>query len=200
MTTSVLGSSETRERLVSLPTAGSKGDVLGARIIGRREVAPMDGDARSRLEAAYRGFGSELWRAIRVYSESRVTADDAVAEAFAQAAAGVDRIRDLRAWVFKTAFRLAAADLQSRSRMVSLDSWPEAESTEGSGSPGVIDALELAGRLSPLQRAVFVLRDLLQFSTYETARILDISDVAVRVHLHAAHRRLRTELGGEQGA
>jgi RNA polymerase sigma factor (sigma-70 family) len=130
-----------------------------------------------------------------VYSRSSVIADDAVAEAFAQAASGLDRIRDLRAWVFRTAFRVAAAELQSRGRFVSLETQPEIESSEAPGPSMFFDALEAASRLSPRQRSVFVLRDLLQFSTRETAGILATSDVAVRVHLHAAHRRLRTELG-----
>ncbi len=41
------------------------------------------------------------------------------------------------------------------------------------------------------QRRAFVLRDVLGFSSRETATLVGSSEVAVRVNLHAARRRLR---------
>ena len=49
-------------------------------------------------------------------------------------------------------------------------------------------------RLAPDLRQVCLLRDVLQYSTYEVAERLGISTVAVRLRLFRAHRKLREEL------
>jgi DNA-directed RNA polymerase specialized sigma24 family protein len=51
--------------------------------------------------------------------------------------------------------------------------------------------------LSPMQRGAFVLREVFGYDSSETASLLGSSEVAVRVHLHAARRRLRTFLDAE---
>jgi RNA polymerase sigma-70 factor, ECF subfamily len=48
--------------------------------------------------------------------------------------------------------------------------------------------------LTPLQRAVFELREMEGRSTEETAEILDLEPGTVRVHLHRARLRLRERL------
>jgi RNA polymerase sigma-70 factor (ECF subfamily) len=53
------------------------------------------------------------------------------------------------------------------------------------------ELIELLRMLSPNQRGALVLRDLYGYPSAEAGRILGISEVAVRVHLHAARRRLR---------
>ena len=50
------------------------------------------------------------------------------------------------------------------------------------------------GALTPLQRAVFELREAEGRPTEEVAEILDLSPGAVRVHLHRARLRLRERL------
>ncbi len=51
--------------------------------------------------------------------------------------------------------------------------------------------VRLISRLSPKQRAVFVLRDVEGCTTKETASTLRISEGSVKVHLHKARARLR---------
>ncbi|MCI0661486.1 MAG: sigma-70 family RNA polymerase sigma factor, partial [Acidobacteria bacterium] len=54
------------------------------------------------------------------------------------------------------------------------------------------DAVHIALQtLSPICREVFVLRDIQQFSTSETATILDISEANVRLRLHRARLQMR---------
>jgi DNA-directed RNA polymerase specialized sigma24 family protein len=65
---------------------------------------------------------------------------------------------------------------------------------------GTPELVELAKRLSHAQRCAFVLRDVLGFSTAETATLTGSSQVATRVHLHAARRRLRDLLLEEEEA
>jgi RNA polymerase sigma factor (sigma-70 family) len=154
----------------------------------------LDDEGRRRLEMAYREFGDDAWRAIHAYAGGRSeVADDAVAEAFAQAGRRLDEIRSLRPWVFRAAFRLAAAELVRVRRSVSIEGLETA-------TPADADGREILGhldRLSPRQRRAFVLRDVLGYSTREAADLLGSSEVSVRVHLHAARRRLRDVLERE---
>ena len=78
------------------------------------------------------------------------------------------------------------------------------EQTPGAADQGPAAALErrdvqdvflrLAGRLSPQQRAVFVLREMNDLNTGEIARIMEISASTVRNHLHQARKILRRGL------
>jgi RNA polymerase sigma-70 factor (ECF subfamily) len=155
----------------------------------------LDDEERRRLEMAYREFGEEAWRAILVYAGGRRdVADDAVAEAFAQAGRRLNEIRSLRPWVFRTAFRLARAELGRVRRMAPI------EGVDAPAPPNA-DATDVLGhldRLSPRQRRAFVLRDVMGCSTGEAAELLGSSEVSVRVHLHAARRRLRDLLRMEE--
>jgi RNA polymerase sigma-70 factor (ECF subfamily) len=144
---------------------------------------------------AYREFGDEAWRAIFAYTGSRrEVADDAVAEAFVQAGRRLNEIRSLRPWVFRAAFRVAARELGSIRRTVPIDDADEPMAPLGGGR----DVLDHLDRLSPRQRRVFVLRDVIGCSTHEVAELLRSSDISVRVHLHAARRRLRDLLASEE--
>jgi len=118
-------------------------------------------------------------------------ADDTVAEAFAQAARRVDSINDLRAWLFRAAFRIAAGDL-ARAR-----DEPLGDHDRGLPDDLDVELRELASHLTPAQRRAFVLRELLGFSTGETAQLVGSSEISVRVHLHTARRRL-VEMMGEE--
>jgi DNA-directed RNA polymerase specialized sigma24 family protein len=113
-------------------------------------------------------------------------ADEAVAEAFAQAGRRVEAIRELRPWLFRAAFRIAAGELK-RPHSPMRDDVSEVVGS----NDGTTELVELAKRLSNAQRRAFVLRDVLGFSTSETAALTGSSEVATRVHLHAARRRLR---------
>lgn len=151
----------------------------------------LDDEERRRLESAYRDFGGEVWRAIHAYAGGRRdVADEAVAEAFAQAGRRIEHIRSLRPWVFRAAFRIAAAELARRRHAAPLTELGDARELED-GSGDILDLLE---SLSPRQRRVFLLREILGFSTMESADLLGSSEVSVRVHLHAARRRLRESL------
>lgn len=150
----------------------------------------LDEQSQRKLETAYRQIGADLWRAILVYAGgTREVADDSVAEAFAQAGRRLGAIRDLRPWLYRAAFRLAAGELARRRAELPLEE--RERSANPSGLDQEIELMELYRRLSPHQRAVFVLRKVFGYSGRETARLLGLSEVAVRVHLFGARRRLR---------
>jgi RNA polymerase sigma-70 factor (ECF subfamily) len=164
--------------------------VDGAAIVEAVEHADhvLSGPDRVALTAAYEAIGPDLWRA--VYGSSggrRDIADDAVASAFATAAEGLDRIRDIKNWLFRVAFRMAT-DLMRERRELRDGSVHHIEDASAGLS---YETAQLLRSLPPRQRGCVVLVDVFGFTTREAARALGVTDVAVRVSLHAGRTRVR---------
>ena len=141
------------------------------------------------LDETYRVHAARLWRALLAYAGDRHVADDALAEAFAQAAARGAAIRSPERWVWTAAFRIAAGELKAR-RARGLRHDPRIE-------PDVTQALELMealAKLPPKQRAALVLHYYGGYTAREAASIVGSTAATVRVHLSAGRRRLRTLL------
>lgn len=145
--------------------------------------------AADRLEALYRDDGPRLWRAVFAFAGDREVASDAVAEAFSQALARGDRIRDPAAWVWRVAFLVAGGELKRRVRLRDLDD--TASYTLPEPLPYVFTALS---SLSPNQRLAVVLHDYADRPTDEIAALMGSSRATVHVHLSKGRRRLRTLL------
>jgi len=139
------------------------------------------------LETVYRDHGRVLWRSLFAYTGGRrEVADDAVAEAFARALAHADRIRDPVAWLYRVAFRIAAAEMR---RERGLEALPEmATGREEDSLPGLLAALR---HLSPAQRAAVYLHYQADQPVAIVGERLGMSTAAVKVHLFRARRRLR---------
>ncbi|MFJ9666365.1 RNA polymerase sigma-70 factor [Streptomyces sp. NPDC101219] len=149
--------------------------------------------ARPRLEAiAYRLLGSA--------SE----AEDAVQETFLRwQAADVDRIRVPEAWLTKVLTHLCLNQLSSARarRETYVGQWLPEPLIEGDPMLGPADTAEqresvsyavlvLLERLSPNERAVYVLREAFDYPHREIAAILDISEAASQQILHRAKERV----------
>lgn len=134
-------------------------------------------------------------------------ADDIVQETFLRAIERppVDTSRPWAPWLTRVAMNLARDRLRRRQRGLEtyVGPWlpepaPEAgaESIEGVGrlvlreSAGFAYLLALEV-LTPLQRAVLVLRDVLDFSTREAAEALDASEGSIKTTLHRARAALK---------
>jgi RNA polymerase sigma factor (sigma-70 family) len=146
-------------------------------------------DLPADLGALYAEDGPRLWRAVFAYAGDREVASDAVAEAFAQCVRRGEAVRDLRAWVWRSAFRIAAGELQRR--RTTTDRIPEDLYEMPEDPHELLDAL---GQLSPTQRAVLVLRHYVGEPTDAIARTLGMSRATVRVHLSRGRRRLEAIL------
>src|SRR5918999_821860 len=109
-------------------------------------------DARRDLERLYREHGNRLWWALVAFSGDREIASDAESEAFAQAIRRGDAVRDPLAWIWRTAFRIAAGELHRRANAAARLAEPSYELPEPAGH--VTDALR---QLPPQQRAAVVL-------------------------------------------
>jgi DNA-directed RNA polymerase specialized sigma24 family protein len=71
-------------------------------------------DVREGVEAVYRADAERLWRALYAYAGDPELASDAVAEAYSQVIHRGAAVRDPAAWVWRTAFRIAAGALKTR--------------------------------------------------------------------------------------
>jgi len=133
-----------------------------------------------------------LWRAVAVWSGSSDVADEAIAEAFAQLVRRGDAVIDPVAWIWRSAFRIAAGELQRRRADVRYEvgelSLPPVH------SEAVLDLMDALRHLSDQQRACVVICDLLGYSAEEAGPLLHTSGAAVRVQRMRARRRLRSLL------
>jgi DNA-directed RNA polymerase specialized sigma24 family protein len=145
-------------------------------------------DDQARVEAVYRSVHPRLWRSLLTYTGDAELASDAEAEAFAQALGrGGEAVDDVAAWVWRSAFRIAAGLLAARLR--SNDLRPAEGSTPPTGS--VAEFLGLLADLSPQQRACVALRYVGEYTAPEIGELLGTSAGTVRVQLHRAHAALR---------
>lgn len=156
----------------------------------RRRTAP---GVRHDFEALFREHATGVARTMYAFTAGRRgIAEEVTAEAFAQAIAHAGSIREPVGWIYRTAFRLAAAELRRERRPV-----PQLERAESvsTGLAALVDALRA---LSPNQRAAVVLRYEADLPVGEIARRMGMSTATVRVHLHRGRNRLRELLGAEE--
>ena len=167
---------------------GVKQHRVWAPLLVMMRVAEIQGD----VEALYRSEGARLWSAVRAYTGDPGISDDAVAEAFAQLLRRGDGVRNRGAWVWTTAFRVAARELQHRRAAVP-------DPPEASYDPAMSDQRVLAAiaRLSDRQRAAVVLHYYADRPVKEVADLLGTTTAAVSVHLFRARKNLRNLLGDD---
>ncbi|MFH8368566.1 sigma-70 family RNA polymerase sigma factor [Streptomyces sp. NPDC018031] len=160
----------------------------------------------SRFEASRNRLASLAYRLLG----SAVDAEDAVQDAFLHwQAADRQRIKVPEAWLTKVVTNLCLDRLRSARarRERTAGAWLPEPLLDGDPMLGPADTFEqresvslavltLMERLSPLERAVYVLREAFSYSHAETAEILDISESASQQHLHRARRRITAERRG----
>jgi RNA polymerase sigma-70 factor (ECF subfamily) len=155
-------------------------------------VAPVP--AIGTVEAVYREDGDRLWRAVCAYAGDEDVASDAVAEAFAQALRRGEAVRDVQAWVWRTAFRLARGDLKRRSA-TRTGPLPEGAFHDVHVDGVLLEALQ---RLTDHQRVVIVLHYYADCPVREIASRTGMNALAVRANLSRGRKHLRALLGDEQ--
>lgn len=140
----------------------------------------------------YRDYATQLWRGVYAFSGGRRDiADDAVAEAFARALEHAERIRSPLPWLYRVAFREAAARLRKEQRDGDLQNVGHVDADE----PVPNQALALLRPLSPKQRAIIFLFFYADFSIADIALATGASQVAVRVQMYRAREALRQSYG-----
>jgi RNA polymerase sigma-70 factor (ECF subfamily) len=139
------------------------------------------------VERSYRRNSARLWRSLLLFSGSTDVADDALAEAFAQAVARGDAIRDVDAWVWRAAFKIASGELQRRRRR----SAEEAPDTPVEMPDQTVDLVKALLSLPARQREALILHHYAGYSNKEVARILGSTTAGVGMLIDRGRRKLR---------
>ncbi|MFF3357593.1 sigma-70 family RNA polymerase sigma factor [Streptomyces sp. NPDC002917] len=169
----------------------------------------MDSAAIDRFEASRGRLASLAYRLLG----SAADAEDTVQDTFLRwQAADRERVEVPEAWLTKVVTNLCLDRLrsaQARHERVA-GAWLPEPLLEGDPMLGPADTFEqresvslavltLLERLSPVERAVYVLREAFSYSHAEIAGILDITESASQQHVHRARIRVAAERrrGGE---
>ncbi|MBF6285692.1 sigma-70 family RNA polymerase sigma factor [Nocardia cyriacigeorgica] len=163
----------------------------------------MDTATVARFEASRDRLASLAYRLLG----SAADAEDTVQDAFLRwQAADHDYVEVPEAWLTKIVTNLALDRLRSARvrRERSVGAWMPEPLLDGDPMLGPADTVEqresvtlamltLLERLSPVERAVYVLREAFSYSHAEIAEILEISESASQQHAHRARRRMAGE-------
>jgi RNA polymerase sigma-70 factor (ECF subfamily) len=166
----------------------------------------MDSAALDRFEASRGRLASLAYRLLG----SAADAEDAVQDTFLRwQAADRERVETPEAWLTKVVTRLCLDRLRSAQARHerAAGAWLPEPLLEGDPMLGPADTFEqresvslavltLMERLSPVERAVYVLREVFSYSHAEIAGILDITRSASQQHLHRARVRVAAERRG----
>lgn len=188
----------------SRPGVGDESDVL---------ARARQGDA-SAFSSLMRRYEAKIFRLAQHITQNREDAEDVLQETFLKAFEHLDQFQGnskFYTWIVRIAVNQALMKLRKRrsDRSVSLDegidtgedtvvreiaAWEEnpEQSYSREELAEILD--EAVQSLSPPYRTVFVLRDIEELSTEETAEALDLSIPAVKSRLLRARLQLREKL------
>ena len=151
---------------------------------------PAGEAATERVRAVYVADHARLWRSLYAFSGSRDVADEATAEAFAQALRRGDEVRDVDAWVWRSAFAIARGELQ-RLRRTSADVGVHDGADERFDDGDLSGLLARLASLSAADRELLVLCHVGGWKPGDLAAVLGEPAGRVRVRLHRATERAR---------
>ncbi|MGA5370487.1 sigma-70 family RNA polymerase sigma factor [Streptomyces griseoincarnatus] len=163
----------------------------------------MDSAAVERFEAGRGRLASLAYRLLG----SAADAEDVVQDTFLRwQAADRERIEVPEAWLTKVVTHLCLDRLRSAQARHerAAGAWLPEPLLEGNPMLGPADTVEqresvslavltLMERLSPVERAVYVLREAFSYTHAEIARILDVTESASQQHAHRARIRVAAE-------
>jgi RNA polymerase sigma-70 factor, ECF subfamily len=139
------------------------------------------------VERSYRANSSRLWRSLLLFSGSTEVADEALAEAFAQALARGEAIRDIDAWTWKAAFKIANGELKRRRRATA--DVPQDMPMEMPDE--TVDLVRALLTLPVRQREALVLHHYAGYSNKEVAAILGSTTAAATMLIDRGRHKLR---------
>jgi RNA polymerase sigma-70 factor (ECF subfamily) len=174
------------------------------------------GDAAA-FDILIRRHDKHLYRIARSVLAEDQEAEDAVQESYIRAFTGLGDFRgtaSLRTWLTRIVLNEAIRRRRRRRPMVDLDALHAAQERmrrpihsltardrdpESAAAQSQIQkVLEKAiDSLPAAFRVVFVMRDVEEFSTADTAKLLGIREETVKTRLHRARRMLRESLGAQ---
>jgi RNA polymerase sigma-70 factor (ECF subfamily) len=160
------------------------------------------------FEVLMRRHNPRVYRAIRSILRDESEVEDAMQQTYLQAYAALGDFEGASAfstWLTRIAINEALGRLRKRSRLAIVDD-PDEEAEDTVSAPpetpedraATSEAMGLVeraiDRLPMHYRTVFMLREVDQLSTAETAKALDLTEEAVKIRLHRARAALRETL------
>ena len=174
-------------------------------------VRRIVGGETALFEILMRRHNPRVYRSIRSILRDEAEAEDAMQQAYLHAfshLAEFEGASALSTWLVRIAINEALGRLRGRGRLVPVEIVPE-EAVGGAAPRTPEDEaaaweamalLEKAiDRLPVTYRTVYMLREVEQLSTAETAQALDVTEEAVKVRLHRARLALRDLVAREVG-
>jgi len=169
------------------------------------------------FEILMRRHNQRVYRAARAILGNDTEAEDVMQEAYVRAFTHLDQFENrakFSTWLTRIAVHEALARARKSKRLESLDSEadsdievrPEPMSSARNPEEQMFGAqmkalLESAiDSLPDTYRTVFVLRELEEMSTAETAEALDVTEEVVKTRLHRARAMLQTDLYSRVGS
>jgi RNA polymerase sigma-70 factor (ECF subfamily) len=163
------------------------------------------------FEVLLRRHDPRVYRTVRSILRDDGEAEDAMQAAWVRAYQHLGEwagVSSFTTWLLKIAANEALGRLRKRGRFVSVDADEDGDGGIDMTDPRAEDPEERAAAqetvrlleravdgLTPAYRSVFMLREIEQLSTAETAEALGLSEEAVKVRLHRARGMLRDALG-----
>jgi RNA polymerase sigma-70 factor (ECF subfamily) len=163
------------------------------------------------FEVLMRRHNRKLYRAVRSVLRNEDEIEDVMQQAYVSAFQHLDQFAErssFSTWLIRIGVNEALARLRRDRRFVddaggdvvaerrSHERGPEARAADGELRRALEDAID---GLAPAYRTVFVLREIEDVSTEETADVLGLSVEAVKVRLHRARKQLRDALYARAG-
>ena len=168
-----------------------------------------------------RRYNQRLYRAARAITRDDAEAEDVLQETYVRAFSALSQFEGRArwaTWITRIAVNEALARVRRRGRFVERDvadimedgSMDERSVSDAAPRPGPAQEAEVRELAAFVERAVdelpdsyrtvFVLREVEELSTAETAACLDVSEELVKVRLHRARTELRKMLDQRFGA
>ncbi len=155
-------------------------------------------------EVIMRRYNQRLFRVARAITGDDAEAEDVMQEAYVRAFAHLRQFEGrarFSTWLTKIAVYEAIMRARKRKRYDSIESFPElraprlGDPERQAGNAELRQALETAiASLPEHYRSVYLLRDVEELDTSETAACLGITARTVKVRLHRARAKLRSQL------
>jgi RNA polymerase sigma-70 factor, ECF subfamily len=168
----------------------------------RALVRAAQAGSEEALETLFRRHWTPSYRAAHLIVHDAAAAEDIAQEAFLAAVRALDRFdrrRPFAPWLHRIVVNRAIDFTRARGlrREVGVEAGAALEAPQPPG--GISDALlEALGELPPDQRAVVVLRHLLEYTPGEIARLLELPRGTVNSRLRRALDRLAPALEEER--
>jgi RNA polymerase sigma-70 factor (ECF subfamily) len=163
------------------------------------DAPPVPADRTGSFDAFFEDHHADLFGALYLITRNRHEAEEIMQDAFLRVLERWERVSSLAdpvGYLYRTAMNLFRKRLRRASVMLRRTVGLSPGDDEISVIETRLDVARALASLSPRQRAVVVLTELLEFSSEEAGRMLGIAPGTVRMHASRGRAALADMLGG----